>query len=269
MEDTIQYNAACGSSSVGYFEALTVTLLTTALYVGVLYLPWNKGDRDVPRIVMARIASVMAIAFAGEAFLMFRVPELSLPRPTAPSALLAGASSAIMTLLFYSGHFLAFIGSTASFGRDEYSFRDNRTRILAIRNYLAAPVIEEIVFRRQASLIWACKPELSRVITPAALFSLAHLHHVRTVGIEVVLVQLTYTLLFGVYSAYLFVRTESVFAPITAHIICNYLELPDFSAIANHKRPYLIIGLNFAAVVAVFVLFEPITSWANTYRFKN
>jgi prenyl protein peptidase len=269
MEDTIQYKAVSGSCSIGYYEALTATLLTTALYVGVLYLPWNKGDRDTPKIIMARIASVTAIAFVGEVFLILRVPEISRLRPTAHSALFAGASSAVMTLLFYSGHFLAYIGSSSTSGRDKYSFCDSRTRILAFRNYIAAPVIEEIVFRRQASLIWSCKPELSRVLTPAALFSLAHLHHVRTVGVEVVLVQLSYTLLFGVYSAYLFVRTESVFAPVTAHIICNYLELPDFSAIANHKRSYLITGLNVAAILAVFVLFEPITAWANTNRFKN
>lgn len=39
--------------------------------------------------------------------------------------------------------------------------------------------------------------------------------------------QLTYTTLFGFYSAYLFARTGHLVAPYLVHAVCNQLGLPD------------------------------------------
>lgn len=38
--------------------------------------------------------------------------------------------------------------------------------------------------------------------------------------------QFTYTSVFGFYCSYLFLRTGSVFAPITAHVFCNIMGVP-------------------------------------------
>jgi prenyl protein peptidase len=40
-------------------------------------------------------------------------------------------------------------------------------------------------------------------------------------------VQLLYTTLFGTYCAYLFLRTGSIFPPISAHAFCNVMGLPE------------------------------------------
>ena len=67
-------------------------------------------------------------------------------------------------------------------------------------------------------------------------FALAHVHHliekVRN-GTTLVpallgtLVQMSYTSIFGIIAALLFMRTGSIFPPIISHIICNYASLPD------------------------------------------
>lgn len=49
--------------------------------------------------------------------------------------------------------------------------------------------------------------------------------------------QLTYTTLFGWHCSYLFLRTGSFFPPLTAHIFCNFMgvpELPDH--LKQHPR---------------------------------
>jgi membrane protease YdiL (CAAX protease family) len=260
------HDRLCGANSIGSAEAFAISVLTTASFVGVLYLPWNAGNRDLPKIAIARMLSVATIGLVGEVFLLLRRREQSLYGPTMTSALRAIASSGALTLLFYAGHFIARMSSSTTSARDKHSLLDASTRILAFRNYVVAPVVEEIVFRRQALLTWACTPELYQIFGPAALFSLAHLHHARTVGWGVVLVQLAYTLVFGVYATVLHVRTGSVFAPITAHVICNYLELPDFHAIANHQRWRIVVGFNLATILAAVLLLKPATAWARLGR---
>jgi membrane protease YdiL (CAAX protease family) len=260
------HDRLCGANSIGSTEAFAISVLTTASFVGVLYLPWNAGNRDIPKTAIARMVSVATIGLVGEVFLLLRKQEQPLYGPTMTSALRAIVSSGTLTLLFYAGHFIARMGSSATSPREKYSLLDTSTRILAFRNYVVAPVVEEIVFRRQALLTWACTPELYQIFGPAALFSLAHLHHARTVGWRVVLIQLAYTLAFGVYATILLVRTGSVFAPITAHVICNYIELPDFHAIANHERSRIVIAFNLVTVLAVVLLLNPATAWARLGR---
>ena len=70
-------------------------------------------------------------------------------------------------------------------------------------------------------------------------FALAHVHHLfeklyvqkQPLASAVIstIVQLTYTSIFGAIATYLHVRTGSIAAPITCHMICNFVGLPDFS----------------------------------------
>jgi len=57
-----------------------------------------------------------------------------------------------------------------------------------------------------------------------------HLHYPRSPKqtILIVLVQLSYTTMFGWYASYLFVATQTIWAPIVAHAFCNVMGLPRF-----------------------------------------
>ena len=73
----------------------------------------------------------------------------------------------------------------------------------------------------------------SSVLFSPALFGIAHFHHmierIRTHGQSVQsafvisLFQFAYTTVFGVYSAYVFVRTGHVAACVVIHAFCNYM----------------------------------------------
>ena len=45
----------------------------------------------------------------------------------------------------------------------------------------------------------------------------------------------TYTSIFGFYCSYLFLRTGSIFPPITAHIFCNIMGIPQPGSDINER----------------------------------
>lgn len=47
--------------------------------------------------------------------------------------------------------------------------------------------------------------------------------------------QLTYTTIFGCYTSYLFLRTSSIYPPISAHMFCNTMRFP---AIGNEMKMF-------------------------------
>ncbi len=47
--------------------------------------------------------------------------------------------------------------------------------------------------------------------------------------------QFAYTTLFGMYAAFLFIRTGHVAAPCVAHAFCNVMGFPDFGDIGRQK----------------------------------
>ncbi|KAL9186051.1 hypothetical protein ACHAXT_005289 [Thalassiosira profunda] len=130
---------------------------------------------------------------------------------------------------------------------------DEEHRWTKIRNLGLAPLAEEVVFR--ACLLpplLASETANGRALSPTQaswiaplFFGVAHIHHfyeqyrhlppqLRTkkrIGqlLLGVVVQWAYTTLFGAYVSHVFVRTASLGAATVAHVICNYMGLPDIS----------------------------------------
>ncbi|KAG5728088.1 CAAX prenyl protease 2 [Termitomyces sp. T112] len=118
------------------------------------------------------------------------------------------------------------------------------TSWVGIRNYIMAPITEEIVFRSCVIAVYHMSgASANRMIFFGPLsFGLAHVHHAwdtynrfgRTASaakraITMSLFQLAYTTLFGFHCSYMFLRTGSVYPSITAHIFCNIMGLPEIS----------------------------------------
>ncbi|KAK0542439.1 CAAX prenyl protease [Tilletia horrida] len=233
-------------------------------------------DKNHPRVVAARIkvalSSTVAATAATFAFLnrygspnvitssMLRIPIcftfLGLPLPL-PSFLNSSVLPlrpslgylalnhylpaltlplALTTCLFAGPLFVDWLGGTLLPGQAGWSWSENvaskYNNIWGLRNYLVGPLTEEIVFR-------AC---------------ILNLHHAsgssNTVKIFVtplyfgVVFQFGYTTLFGWYADFVFLRTNSILAPIICHSFCNMMGLPDIaSALEEHpKRRTAIIG---------------------------
>ena len=125
---------------------------------------------------------------------------------------------------------------------------DEDQRWTNIRNLAVAPLAEEVVFR--ACLLpplLACgggtlSPAVASWIAPL-FFGVAHLHHLHEQYKRVppghmsrailrriflgVMLQFAYTTLFGAYVSHVFVRTGSLGAATIAHVVCNYMGLPE------------------------------------------
>ena len=142
---------------------------------------------------------------------------------------------------------------------------------ISLRNYVVAPFSEEFVFR--ACLIPILLPAigtLSTVLLCPLFFGLAHVHHIiewvnnrdgpLTDVILGLAFQVGYTSVFGMFSAFLFVRTGHLVSPVLAHSLCNVLGLPPIDALSSHPHPRIIFTLYVLGLVIFILLLFPMTS---------
>lgn len=137
--------------------------------------------------------------------------------------------------------------------------------LLWIRNHVVAPLSEEFTFRAcmLPLLLQSFSPLTSIFITPLffgvgkmphimlsynaiTLFILAHLHHMierlrtgmdKKTAIIISFFQFFYTSIFGIYSAYLFMRTGHFVAPFIVHAFCNHMGFPDIPDLISQAEP--------------------------------
>ncbi|KAJ4970736.1 hypothetical protein NE237_003835 [Protea cynaroides] len=114
--------------------------------------------------------------------------------------------------------------------------------VKAWRNYLVAPLTEELVFRACMIPLLLCGGfgTYKVILLSPIFFSLAHLNHFLELYCHqkytfikasmIVGLQLGYTVIFGCYASFLFMRTGHLLAAIVTHVFCNMMGLPVFSA---------------------------------------
>lgn len=140
--------------------------------------------------------------------------------------------------------------------------------ISAWRTFIVAPLTEELVFRACMIPLLLCggfKPYTVILLSPV-FFSLAHLNHLLEFYMQqnssllqasmVVGFQLGYTVIFGSYASFLFVRTGHIAAPLVSHMFCNFMGLPAFF---SRRTGMVSLGFILGAVGFVYLLF-PLTS---------
>ncbi|KAH7855619.1 hypothetical protein Vadar_026795 [Vaccinium darrowii] len=142
------------------------------------------------------------------------------------------------------------------------------SNVSAWRNYFVAPITEELVFRACMIPLLLCGgfKTYSIIFFCPIFFSLAHLNHFFEVFTHqnrsvlkasmVVGLQLAYTVVFGSYASFLFVRTGHLVAPLVAHIFCNFMGLPVLYSPRNG-----IVSIAFVAGLVGFLwLLSPATN---------
>lgn len=140
--------------------------------------------------------------------------------------------------------------------------------VMVWRNYVVAPFTEELVFRACMIPLLLCGGfrTSSIIFFSPVFFSLAHLNHLFELhqqgcnfmrSLMIVGVQLGYTVIFGWYAAFLFIRTGNLLSPIVAHVFCNMMGLPVFSS----PRTKGIVSIAFVVgSLSFFWLLYPATS---------
>jgi len=130
-----------------------------------------------------------------------------------------------LTLHYLDGIFLLYA--------DWNYWRSNLQNLIWIRNHIVGPLSEEFVFR--ACMLPILVPSLgenwSLILSPL-FFGFAHVHHLmekQRQGIDFkqailgTVFQMSYTTVFGLYSAFLFLRTGHLIAPFLVHMFCNHM----------------------------------------------
>ncbi|CAD6884878.1 unnamed protein product [Tilletia controversa] len=140
--------------------------------------------------------------------------------------------------------------------------------IWALRNYILAPLTEELVFRACIlNFHHASGASKSTLIFATPLyFGVAHLHHAweayvkggRTKqalvrGVLQSFFQFAFTSVFGWYANFVFLRTNSIIAPIICHSFCNMMGFPNpVGAIERHPKHKAAIVGSYLVGIATF-----------------
>jgi hypothetical protein len=246
--------------------------MVTVGFVGSLYLPlilWNcccigkrdcGWDKDNPRVIVLRMIGAglytcIGLLYINERSLLYRAWNGTMCDTIHPWFWLW------CLLSIYMCQILDLAIDIYHPARCEYS-RDDV--IISTRNYIIAPILEELVFRgwiMHLLALYKCSPYWS-----AVLFGLAHSHHWILVekaafSISAMIVQFLYTFLFGLYCAFLIVVAHNpLWVCIASHMICNFFGLPEFhlSNISQFRsHPLRIIG-NICQCLGLFYFLRSI-----------
>uniref|UniRef100_A0A7N0SZ03 intramembrane prenyl-peptidase Rce1 n=1 Tax=Kalanchoe fedtschenkoi TaxID=63787 RepID=A0A7N0SZ03_KALFE len=141
------------------------------------------------------------------------------------------------------------------------------SNVIAWRNYVVAPLTEELVFRACIVPLLLCGgfSTYTTMFLGPIFFSLAHLNHLMEIcsqgdwaiskALTIVGIQLCYTVLFGSFASFLFIRTGHLMSPIAAHILCNFMGLP----LPYSGRNGLVTVAFLVGVVSFIYLAFPLT----------
>ena len=246
------------------------TLFVTSLYVVDAGLPRNH-----PKTVRRRLAAIAVVCSIAPIYLwscsdvekhdalhLLQVLGIRL------SGLLpAIVLPVLLVLVLYVGP----IFQSLSEGEGLFDHVTDGRLDLNFRSYVFAPFAEEFVFR--GCMLPVLVPWLGHawsIVVCPLFFGLAHLHHIvewyrRGDGtpfihaLLTVVVQFCYTSIFGVFSAFLFVRTGHLVSPVISHALCNALGLPAFESISSHSHRVSVCVAYVLGLLLFLVLLKPLT----------
>jgi len=257
----------------------------------------NERWRDDPDVIRARLAAVSiatVVCCLGVFVVLFHhvggmvqdfdvVAKNTLFRLgfLSPFGLSSVLAHVVTPLLFLGPLFCSYLRQELPFQRNWMWQTHVVARFLSIhglRNYLIAPMTEEIVFRACVLSIYNFSGASRKYMICFAplTFGLAHVHHAwdtynrfgRTRlaaqrALTMSAFQLCYTTLFGMHVSYLFLRTGSILPPITAHIWCNIMGIPEIVwELQRFPRHRIVIIAAYLSGIAAFVY--TLQNWTQT-----
>ena len=177
-------------------------------------------------------------------------------------------------------NFIRFLYNDFKFIPNIKQFQEYLCDIYFWRNYIISPFSEEFVFR--SCVITLLFPQLAfgkTIILTPLFFGLAHLHHIIegyfnkeypfNLLVQQHLFQFCYTYIFGVYSAYLFLRTGNFFASFVSHAFCNMMGFPNVAEVANDFSGFTRICIIAFYFIGLFTFVFLLPTLTNPVFFEN
>ncbi|XP_005089152.1 CAAX prenyl protease 2 [Aplysia californica] len=268
------------------FLAILLCFFFAVLYVGSLYV-WGATikdkSRDHPDVIKRRflsVASVCAIA----PVLLWTVASPS--DKVHANTLLewlgirfwgfipACIVPLFLTMVLFLGPLsLHYLDGVFSLYLESKYWTNSVKNYVWLRNHIVAPLSEEFIFR--ACMLPVLLPRLGEgwsILLCPLFFGVAHFHHMIekvvhsqqdvSEAFKQSLFQLGYTTVFGAYSAFLFLRTGHLMAPVIAHAFCNHMGFPSFGEVMGYPSPtrHRLIALFVLGLVSWLLLLYPLTS---------
>ncbi len=278
-----------GPPELGLFECVGGAFALALSYVLSLYVWRSEHDRDHPATIKRRFVSALGMTVVSPAFAWL----LGSPSVVSRNGIWAavglrrdglGAACLIplvLTMVLFLGPLAMMLSSEATLYlvARPYYWRRSLSDLIWWRNHVVAPFTEEFTFRAcmLPILLGRFSPRTAMVVSPL-FFGVAHVHHMAerlrkgqdlTTAALISLFQMSYTTVFGIYSAFLFLRTGHLMAPVIAHGFCNFMGFPDLAEVANRppRERLLFSVLYLIGMVVFFLLLFPLTEptlYANT-----
>jgi len=268
--------------------SLCASFTLSLSYVLSLYVWRSQKDRDHPDTIKRRFVSATAMIFISPAFTYWFGQRDILDKHGLASAVglrTEGLWSATtwpltLTAVLFLGPICALVTSDAGlyYLLHPVYVRRGFSDLLVWRNLAVAPLSEEFTFRAcMLPVLLTHFSSRSAVLVAPLFFGVAHLHHLiervrkgqsLAAATLVSAFQMAYTTAFGAYSAFLFLRTGHLVAPVMSHALCNFMGFPDVGEVARRENPSartaLIVAYVAGAVGFGFLLF-PLTepAWYN------
>ena len=251
--------------------------LLSVFFVFSLYFVDPGLPRNHPQTVVRRIWAIGVVCFSAPCLLyLFLISHYEPLSPVMFASLLGvrwnGFMSAVcyptvLTLILYAGPlFQNWIDADVSL-----CVIDQRKDIV-LRNFLIAPLAEELIFR--ACMLPLLSPALGEwraILFCPLFFGLAHVHHLidwyrrddKTSFNQAcfsVFLQFCYTSIFGIYTGFLFVRTRHLICIVLCHSLCNLMGLPPIELVFEHSRKGVIISVYILGAFLFLLLLFPFTN---------
>lgn len=262
---------ALSFSHLSTWDALVASFGLGCIFVLSLYVVDPGLPRDHPTTIRRRIAAILCTCLAAPCYLWLWSDGTASGGTSLPDVLCIRRAGLIQALAYplllvavlYAGPIIQHVTS------DEPWYANERKDIV-VRNYLAAPFAEEFVFR--GCMVPLLLPRLGitcTIVFCPLFFGLAHVHHLvewakrgeatLVEACKTILAQVCYTSIYGMFSAFLLLRTGHLVSAIVTHAFCNMMGFPDFGGVRTHSRPVL-VGVSYVMGLAgFFLLLKPLT----------
>ncbi|OLL22039.1 putative CAAX prenyl protease 2, partial [Neolecta irregularis DAH-3] len=208
------------------------------LYILPSFRPNKSQTKDDPSVIKRRFCAVCLACLLSFYITSFYTFDSIRFIKLWPVKLEKMASGVYLTLLLFSGPLFEWQWADKGWKTCLLDGVDDMACWIGWRNYVVGPFTEEFVFRGCiVSLFVLVKSSECKIIflTPF-FFGIAHLHHfyefylskpeLWRLGIFRSVFQFSYTTIFGWYAVFLFLRLETLWAPVIAHAFCNVMGLP-------------------------------------------
>ncbi|PWN97673.1 Abi-domain-containing protein [Tilletiopsis washingtonensis] len=233
---------------VVYARLRTVGIVSVAGVGATIAVLWQAGAarESRPFFRLLSLLSALGMPLPTPSLLTSSAPF----EPSLSSYLLSGLRSigyALgLTATLYTGPLLVSGLDEELPGQKEFEYkRDVRGKwdnVWGLRNYVVGPLTEEVIFRGCILALTAAAGAKGGVMIFATplYFAIAHVHHAYETyldsgktreglvrGVTHASIQFAYTCIFGWYANFLHLRTGNLLAPLTAHVFCNIMGLPN------------------------------------------